>query len=82
MEETGYQMWKSSSIGQTLIYTGILESDKTVLLANIVDDLDLYVGTNNAFVAYFFCRHDIVESLQAQTVIESSDRGSELNENG
>ena len=42
-----------------------------MLLANIVDDLNLYVHSKNITVAYFFCRHDIPESLDAGTVIRS-----------
>ena len=58
----------------TLLYTGKLGSGKSVLLANIVDDLNLYVHSKDIVVAYFFCRHDIPESLDARTVIRSLAR--------
>ncbi|KAH9215236.1 hypothetical protein DL95DRAFT_425150 [Leptodontidium sp. 2 PMI_412] len=55
----------------TLLYTGKLGSGKSVLLANIVDDLNLYVQSKDSVVAYFFCRYDIPESLNAGTIIGS-----------
>jgi ankyrin repeat domain-containing protein 50 len=69
-----YQDWKGRADSCTLIYTGKLGSGKSVLLANIVDDLNLYIQSKNIVVAYFFCRHDISESLKAQTVIGSLAR--------
>ncbi|KAI1117131.1 hypothetical protein F5Y14DRAFT_439576 [Nemania sp. NC0429] len=69
-----YQWWKSRANSRTLIYTGKLGSGKSVLLANIVDDLHVYIQSKNVAVAYFFCRHDIPESLNAQTVIGSLAR--------
>jgi len=69
-----YQEWKGQSDSCTLMYTGKLGSGKSVLLANIVDDIHLYVQGKDIAVAYFFCRHDIPESLKAQTVIGSLAR--------
>ncbi|KAF2179093.1 hypothetical protein K469DRAFT_674764, partial [Zopfia rhizophila CBS 207.26] len=69
-----YQEWKGRSDSCTLMYTGKLGSGKSVLLANIVDDMYLYVQSKNIAVAYFFCRHDIPESLKARTVIGSLAR--------
>jgi ankyrin repeat domain-containing protein 50 len=69
-----YQNWKDQADSCTLIYTGKLGSGKSVLLANMVDDLNLHVRSNNNVVAYFFCRHDIAESLTARTVIGSLAR--------
>ena len=69
-----YQEWKSQAKSCTLIYTGKLGSGKSVLLANIIDDLHVYVLSKDIAVAYFFCRHDIPESLNAQTVIGSLAR--------
>ncbi|KAH8657186.1 hypothetical protein BGZ60DRAFT_383986, partial [Tricladium varicosporioides] len=71
---TQYQDWRGRLDSCTLVYTGKLGSGKSVLLANIVDDLNLYVQDKNIAVAYFFCRHDILESLKAQTVIGSLAR--------
>ncbi|KAJ5770531.1 uncharacterized protein N7511_002582 [Penicillium nucicola] len=67
-----YRDWKSLPVGSTLVYTGKLGSGKSVLMANIVDDI--YIGNKNAPVAYFFCRHDILESLNARTVVGSLAR--------
>jgi hypothetical protein len=69
-----YREWKSQAKSCTLLYTGKLGSGKSVLLANIVDDLHIHVQSKNAAVAYFFCRHDIPESLNARTVIGSLAR--------
>lgn len=69
-----YQKWKVQAKSCTLVYTGKLGSGKSVLLANIVDDLHIYVQSKNIAVAYFFCRHDNPESLKAQTVIGSLAR--------
>lgn len=69
-----YQEWKSRENSCTLVYTGKLGSGKSVLLANIVDDLDIDVQSKKTPVAYFFCRHDIHESLKARTVIGSLAR--------
>lgn len=45
-----------------------------MLLANIVDDLNLHVPDSQVPVAFFFCRHDVSESLKARTVIGSLAR--------
>ncbi|CAO2650666.1 Nn.00g019580.m01.CDS01 [Neocucurbitaria sp. VM-36] len=39
------------------------------MLANIVDDLFVQCKAEISNVAYFFCRHDLPESLKARTVI-------------
>jgi DNA replication protein DnaC len=69
-----YQAWKGRADSCTLIYTGKLGSGKSVLLANIIDNLNLHIRSKNITVAYFFCRHDIPESLKARTVIGSLAR--------
>ena len=56
------------------MYTGKLGSGKSVLLTNIVDDLNLHIRKKDVVVAYFFCRHDVSESLKARTVIGSLAR--------
>ena len=66
-----YQDWKERAGSCTLLYTGKPGSGKSVLLANIVDDLHLSVRSKVITIAYFFCRHDIPESLKARTVIGS-----------
>ncbi|KAM7224238.1 hypothetical protein V8F06_000019 [Rhypophila decipiens] len=74
-----YQDWRARTNSCTLVYTGKPGSGKSVLLANIVDDLSLYVQNAGVPVAYFFCRHDIPESLSAQTIIGSLARQLLLN---
>ena len=69
--DDGYKQWKQAKVSGTLWCTGILGSGKTVLSANVVEDLNL---TTAAVVSYFFCRHDEVESLQAPTIIGSIAR--------
>ncbi|USP72976.1 Arp Ankyrin repeat protein [Curvularia clavata] len=66
-----YQEWKGSSNSCTLVYTGKLGSGKSVLMANIVDDLNLSIEADQSLVAYFFCKHDIQESLEARTILGS-----------
>lgn len=66
-----YLAWKDPAtpcISSSLVYTGKLGSGKSVVIANIVEDLHLHSG---ALVAYFFCRHDVAKSLKARTVIGS-----------
>lgn len=69
LSNSDYHVWKDESKSCTLVYTGKLGSGKTVLLANMVDGLHLHAQTAIAPVAYFFCRHDISDSLRARTVI-------------
>ncbi|CAN9253185.1 unnamed protein product [Alternaria alternata] len=69
-----YQEWKDSPDSCTLVFTGKLGSGKSVLLANIVGDLNLSTIKEPPLVAYFFCRHDIQESLQARTILGSLAR--------
>ncbi|KAL8371899.1 hypothetical protein RB595_001618 [Gaeumannomyces hyphopodioides] len=64
-----YQDWKAQTSSCTLVCTGKLGSGKSVLLANMVGDLSLHVQNNPLPVAYFFCRHDTPESLQARTIM-------------
>ncbi|KAM7198032.1 hypothetical protein V8F33_005299 [Rhypophila sp. PSN 637] len=69
-----YASWKSELSSSTLLWRGKLGAGKSVLMANIVDDLNLHVTGSSLPVAYFFCRHDIAESLKARTVIGSFTR--------
>ncbi|KAL7755715.1 hypothetical protein ACKLNR_014242 [Fusarium oxysporum f. sp. zingiberi] len=68
-----YQDWKVRSESCTLLYSGKLGSGKSISLANMVDDLNLN-RKDNFPVAYFFCRHDVPESLQALTILGSLAR--------
>ncbi|KAJ5635864.1 uncharacterized protein N7484_009177 [Penicillium longicatenatum] len=66
-----YVAWKdpaSSCISCSLVYTGKLGCGKSVVLANIVEDLHLHTDIP---VAYFFCRHDVPKSLKTRTMIRS-----------
>ena len=69
--EEEYKQWKQETKSSTLWCTGILGSGKTVLSANVVEDLKI---TTSAVVAYFFCKHDDVESLQTRTIFGSIAR--------
>ncbi|KAH0551075.1 hypothetical protein GP486_007577, partial [Trichoglossum hirsutum] len=73
-QNSEYQDWKGRTDSCTLIYTGKLGSGKSVLLANIVDDINLHVRSKSHVVAYFFCRYDIPESLKARTIFGSLAR--------
>ena len=64
-----YKQWKTENSSSTIWCTGILGSGKTVLSANVVEDLMLTEPM--ATVSYFFCRHDEVQSLKARTIIGS-----------
>ncbi|KAJ5713959.1 uncharacterized protein N7483_011140 [Penicillium malachiteum] len=71
-ESPEYTTWKDpalSCISCTLVYTGKLGSGKSVMLANMVDDL--YLHSQDIPVAYFFCRHDVAKTLQSRTIIGS-----------
>lgn len=69
-----YQRWTSTTMSNSLIYTGKLGAGKSVLLANIVETLHLQVQDEAIPVAFFFVRHDVSESLNAQTVLGSIAR--------
>lgn len=60
-----YSEWKIETTSSTLLCTGKLGFGKSVLLANMVAELNL----TDIPVVYFFCRHDIPESLKARTII-------------
>lgn len=68
VNDTHYRDWKSHNQSSMLVMCGKLGSGKTVLTANIVDELHL---TSTETVCYFFCRHDIVYSCLARTIIGS-----------
>lgn len=67
-----YQNWKQAKVSCTLWCTGNLGSGKTVVSANLVDDLNLMVPA--AIVSYFFCRYDETKSLEVRTIIGSLAR--------
>ncbi|KAI7972191.1 hypothetical protein EIK77_001757 [Talaromyces pinophilus] len=53
----------------TLICFGKLGSGKSVLAANLIEDLLLKAPKGTT--AYFICRHDVTESLQSRTILGS-----------
>lgn len=66
--EKAYLEFKSCKTSSTLVLTGKLGSGKTVLAANVVDDLIL---SGNGVVCYFFIRHDITKGCQASIILRS-----------
>ncbi|KAK5038212.1 hypothetical protein LTS07_001681 [Exophiala sideris] len=64
-----YQTWIHAPSSSLLWCTGILGAGKTVLTANVVENVVLQAP--DAGVAYFFCRYDDLESLKARTIIGS-----------
>lgn len=73
-QSASYHDWKNKSGSDTLIYYGRLGCGKSVMMANLVENLvSLEKGCDN-IVAYFFCQHDIPEGLKAQTVIAALTR--------
>ncbi|KAK0713298.1 hypothetical protein B0T26DRAFT_804145 [Lasiosphaeria miniovina] len=71
---SAYQQWKTGPESCTLACRGKLGSGKSVMMANIIDDLHLDVQSSQYPVAYFFCRHEISDSLKAHTIICSLAR--------
>ena len=70
----GYQEWKSSKSPETLLWAGKIGSGKSVLLASVVDDLNLDQTLSHTLVTHFFCQWDISESLRARTILGSLAR--------
>jgi ankyrin repeat protein len=73
---TTYRDWKAASqcSSSMLVCMGKLGSGKSVWLANMVEDLHLTARGDKQSLGYFFCRHDILESLNARAVIGSITR--------
>ncbi|KAI1275507.1 hypothetical protein F5Y07DRAFT_389759 [Xylaria sp. FL0933] len=67
LHDEEYIQWKSSTAVSTISVSGKLGAGKTVVLANIIDDILL--ATKSHAVAYFFCRSDHVDSLKCRTVV-------------
>lgn len=67
-----YKQWRQEPVSSVLWCTGILGSGKTVLSANVVENLMLTAPT--AVISYFFCRYDEAESLKARTIVGSVAR--------
>ncbi|KAJ5639244.1 uncharacterized protein N7484_007106 [Penicillium longicatenatum] len=69
-----YIDWRERASSCSLVLTGRLGSGKSVLLANIVDDLNLNTQGQNTTVAFFFSRHDLPDSLKPRNIIGSIAR--------
>ncbi|KAF9696241.1 hypothetical protein EKO04_006273 [Ascochyta lentis] len=68
-----YNAWKEKSLvsASTLVLTGKLGCGKSVVFASMVEDLATFLGDKCASLAYFFCRHDVPNSLMARVFIGS-----------
>lgn len=66
--EQAYLDFKSCEASSALVLSGKLGSGKTVLTANVVDDLIL---SSRGTVCYFFISHDISNSCQSATIFRS-----------
>ena len=68
-----YRQWTSSTSSSTLLCSGIVGAGKTVLCANVVENLIInkYQGSS---LGYFFCRFDETASTKAREVIGSLAR--------
>ena len=64
-----YEGWKEELASSTIWCCGILGSGKTVLSANVIEDIMLI--RPEVIVAYFFCPYDETASLLARTIIGS-----------
>lgn len=69
-----FMRWKDLNTPSTLILTGLLGSGKSVLMANMVDYLSLQFQGKSVPVFYFFCQHDLPESLLRRAVLGSLTR--------
>ncbi|KAJ5998550.1 hypothetical protein N7451_006360 [Penicillium sp. IBT 35674x] len=69
-----YIDWRERASSCSVILTGRLGSGKSVLLANMIDDLNLKIEGQNITVAFFFSRHDLPESLKSRNIIGSIAR--------
>ncbi|ETS88175.1 hypothetical protein PFICI_02003 [Pestalotiopsis fici W106-1] len=64
-----YKQWKEKQGPPSLLLSGKMGCGKSVIMANMIDDLSLSCPEDTTI--YFFCRHDIPESLKAKTVFGS-----------
>ena len=72
-EQDIYKKWQEEQKHSGVLWcTGILGSGKTILTANIVEQI--IISIPKATVGYFFCKYDDAESLKARAVIGSIAR--------
>jgi hypothetical protein len=69
-----YRDWRMQSKSSTLLFRGKLGCGKSVAMANIVDDLNLFVANQDACVVYFFVQSNLPTSSKARTIIGSIAR--------
>jgi DNA replication protein DnaC len=69
-----YKKWKEACDSSTLLFIGKLGCGKSVMMANMVDDINLSYEQNDKLVVYFFVQHDVHESLKARIIIGSLAR--------
>lgn len=74
-----YKAWKSHGASDdrppaSLILTGGLGSGKSVLAANLIEDLGTVAQLSQSLVVYFFCEYETVQSTTARVVIGSIAR--------
>ena len=68
-----YHQWISIKSPSTLLCSGIVGAGKTVLCANVIEELILNKSQGSS-IGYFFCRSDEAASLKAREVIGSLAR--------
>ena len=68
-----YQEWISKDSSSTLLCSGIVGAGKTVLCANVVENILLDKSPDSS-LGYFFCRSDDAASLKGREVIGSLAR--------
>ncbi|KAF4934464.1 hypothetical protein CGCF413_v001639 [Colletotrichum fructicola] len=67
-----YQQWKQKvEMPSAILFSGKVGAGKSVILANIIDDLYL---SGDAVIVFFFCRHDTPTSLTSRTILGSLAR--------
>ncbi|KAF2996539.1 hypothetical protein E8E14_002429 [Neopestalotiopsis sp. 37M] len=69
LDVPGYKQWKQREGPPSLLLSGKMGCGKSVVMANMVDDLS--ISCSEDVIVYFFCRHDIPDSLSARTVFGS-----------
>ena len=61
--------WTSQTQSSVLWCSGILGSGKSVLMANIIEEVIATRRSNAVSICYFFCRYDDHRSLELRTII-------------
>ncbi|KAK0640719.1 hypothetical protein B0T16DRAFT_201580 [Cercophora newfieldiana] len=74
LQESSFRRFKARQSSSTLLCTGRLGSGKSVLMANMVDDLVLSNQAREYTTAYFFVRSNDVRSITARAVFGSLAR--------